>query len=620
MRRLAVLLATSLAGFAYGQGATAPPADPSASERPVQPGESRQRQRDQAEQPRRQRRGNVDVTWIAPEPLKDLFEKFLPVPTFEGDRRPRGFLRPWMREVRRRVPQIAAAEGYFSPTLDIKFEDELREHATVTVDPGPRTVVDDIAIEFAGDLAGEGGEREARRRQIREAWSMAKGTPFRSADWEVAKTKIGEDLSSKVYATGAIASSEARVDAEAARAHLKLVLDSGPPFSFGDVEIEGLSEYSEALVRRVVDLRLGEPYDRERLTELQRAVQNGPWFSSVVVDIERDPARARAVPVKVTVTERPTREVGLAFGYGTDDGARAEAAFRHRNLFDRGFDLQSSLRVSQKRQIGFADVYLPPGLHRSRSRGTVPFQDSFGVLAERSDIEKLEISRFAVAGYRHFKLDNWELRAGLSYQIERSHPEGADERIKRALAPIVATTFRWVDDLFDPRKGGVLNLQVAAGSKALASGNDFIKAYGQYQHWVPITPRDQLLLRTELGTTIANSREGIPEDFLFRAGGSRSNRGYAYQALGVREGEAIVGGRYIATATAEFVHWLNEQWGAATFVDVGDAADTRDDWQLNPSYGVGARFKTPAGPFALDLAYAQRERRFRLSFSVTVAF
>jgi translocation and assembly module TamA len=55
-------------------------------------------------------------------------------------------------------------------------------------------------------------------------------------------------------------------------------------------------------------------------------------------------------------------------------------------------------------------------------------------------------------------------------------------------------------------------------------------------------------------------------------------------------------------------------------VDVGDAADTRGEWQGNPSYGVGARYKTPAGPFALDLAYADRERRFRLSFSVTVAF
>jgi translocation and assembly module TamA len=449
---------------------------------------------------------------------------------------------------------------------------------------------------------------------------MAPGLPFRSADWETAKTRLQEDLTSVDYAAGAIAESRATVDAEASRASLKVVLDSGPPFTFGDVRIEGLSEYSEALVRRLVDLRRDERYSRERLVDLQRAIQNGPWFASVVVDVERDPALAAAVPVKVSVTERPTREVGLAIGYGTDDGARAEAAFRHRNLLDRGFDLQSSVRVSQERQIGFADVYLPPGLFFTRRRGQVPFRDSVGVLAEHSTIENLALSRFAVAGYRHFKLDTWETRVGLSYQIERSFPEGSEPRIKRALAPIVAVTWRHVDDLFDPKRGGVLNVQFAAGAKALASGNDFIKAYGQYQHWIPLGARNQLLLRTELGSTFASSREGIPEDFLFRAGGSRSNRGYAYQGLGPREGNAIVGGRYMATATAEVVHWLNDQWGAAVFTDVGDAADTRGEWQANPSYGVGARYKTPAGPFALDLAYADRERRFRISFSVTVAF
>jgi len=147
-----------------------------------------------------------------------------------------------------------------------------------------------------------------------------------------------------------------------------------------------------------------------------------------------------------------------------------------------------------------------------------------------------------------------------------------------------------------------------------------VKTYAQYQHWFPITPRDQLLGRAELGYTIASSRDGIPEDFLFRAGGSRSNRGYAYQSLGVREGEATVGGRYLMTASAEYVHWLNEKWGGAVFMDIGDAADTPKEWNSNRSYGIGARYKTPAGPLALDLAYAEGPSKFRVSFSVTVAF
>jgi translocation and assembly module TamA len=562
----------------------------------------------------------LEVTWQAPQPLRGLYEKYLPPPKEVPAGEDRAVaVRGWVRDVRRRVPEIAASEGYFSPILDIRFDEE-RRHATVTVNPGPRTDVEKVDIEFTGDLAGEGEEREARRRQLRDAWTLKAGAPFRSPAWETAKASLEESLTDEDYAAGSISRSEARVDAEAARATLTIVLDSGPRFTLGDVRIDGLHHYPESVIRRVVDLRRDERYSRARLEELRRLVQTGPWFSSVVVDVERDPAHALLAPVMMNVVERPRREVGLAIGYGTDDGARIETSFRDRDLFDRGFDLQSSIRAAQEDQFGYVDIYMPPGLFRRSGGATIPFTDSFGVLTEHSTVQKLVFSRFGVAGSRHFKLDEVETRVGLSYQIERDYPQGSDPRITRALAPIVSITWRHVDNLYDPHRGGVLNTQVATGSRSLASGENFFKAYAQYQYWFPLGDRDQLLLRGELGRNFTPSRASLPEDFLFRAGGARSNRGYAYQSLGVREGDAVAGGRYIATGTVEYVHWLNEQWGAAVFTDVGDAADTAAELHANPSYGVGARFKTPAGPLGLDLAYADREHRFRLSFSVTVAF
>jgi len=617
MRAVAALAAFLFACAASAQQAPAPETQDPSIEEPAAPPSSRERGE---REPRVPLAPTVTVTWDAPEALRKLFRENLPPPKFKPGERRRGSLRPWMRDLRRRIPEMAAAEGYFSTTLEIEYEDEARSRVRVKVEPGPRTTVGAVELTFKGDLAGEGTEREARRRELRESWQLDEGKPFRSADWEVAKTRLVEELQEKYYADGDLADTQALVDAEKAKATLKLVVDSGPRFTLGHVEIHGLDKYSEAVVRRSVTLEEGEPYSVKRLQDLQRRLQDGPWFSSVVVDVPRDREHPERVPVKLTVTERPRMDVGLAVGYGTDDGARAEVAFRHRDLLDRGFDLQSSLRISQERQIGYADVYLPAGFFTSSRRGDIPFKDSVGVLTERSTFENLKLTRFAVAGYRHFKLDTWELRCGLSYQIERSEPLGAEERIKRALAPIVAVTWRNVDNLFDPKRGGVLNLQVAAGAKELASGDDFIKTYAQYQHWIPLGEMNQLLLRTEIGRTFTESRERIPEDFLYRAGGSRSNRGYAFQSLGVQEGQAVVGGRYMATGTAELVHWLNDKWGAAAFVDVGDASDTTSDWKGNPSYGVGARFKTPAGPFALDLAYAQDARKFRLAFSVTVAF
>jgi hypothetical protein len=143
-------------------------------------------------------------------------------------------------------------------------------------------------------------------------------------------------------------------------------------------------------------------------------------------------------------------DVGLAAGYGTDDGARVEVAYRYRDLFQRGLDLQSSLRISQERQIGYADVYLPPGLWREQALGSIPFKDSVGIARRAQHHREPELNRIAVAGYRHFKLENFETRWACPTRSSAPSPQGADERIKRALAPIIAVTWRHVDNMFDP--------------------------------------------------------------------------------------------------------------------------------------------------------------------------
>ncbi|MBK8121757.1 MAG: BamA/TamA family outer membrane protein [Sulfuritalea sp.] len=108
-------------------------------------------------------------------------------------------------------------------------------------------------------------------------------------------------------------------------------------------------------------------------------------------------------------------------------------------------------------------------------------------------------------------------------------------------------------------------------------------------------------------------------------------RGHAYQSLGVREGDAVVGGRVFAAAGAEYTHWLRDRdntagpWGIAAFVDAGDAAD---EWRaLDAAVGVGAgvRWKSLAGPLvALDLARGLarggRAAQWQLHFSLMVAF
>jgi translocation and assembly module TamA len=83
-----------------------------------------------------------------------------------------------------------------------------------------------------------------------------------------------------------------------------------------------------------------------------------------------------------------------------------------------------------------------------------------------------------------------------------------------------------------------------------------------------------LILRFETGALASSTKKaGVPSTFLFRAGGDQSVRGYGYQELGVQEGDATVGGRYLLTGSAEYQYWFKPPWGVAVFVDAGNAAD-----------------------------------------------
>ena len=556
------------------------------------------------------------VTWEAPEELRVLFAKHLPAPPADA-REDRGSMRRWQREVRRRAPEIAAAEGWFSASVEVTdLDGQLRAVLT----PGERATVASVAIEFRGDLAGEGDFREARRAALREAWLLPAGRVFRQAAWDEAKARLVEALAGDDYAAGELAFSEARIEADSARANLSLVVESGPAFTLGEVQVSGLSRYPKALVDRMLDIDPGEPYRSERLLDLQRALQSTPWFAGVTVEIDRDLANPVRVPVRVAVLERPAVDVGVSLGFGTDVGFRGELSLRHRNAFGRGYDMLSALQADKTRQLGYADFYLPPGTLGLPLLGAAAAKDSVGILAENTSSQGLDTRRVAVAAYRQFHYEKVELRFGLAFQAEQKLPEGAEETLSRALAPIAELTWRRVDDVLNPRRGGVLTLKLAGGAKAFLSDQDFVMTYAQYQHWFPLSPVDQLILRAEGGYTIAASREGIPEDYLFRAGGSRSVRGYEYQSLGAQDGDAVVGGRYLATGTAEYGRWFSPKWGGALFADVGDAGDARGDLRANWGYGVGVRWRTPAGPLAIDLAYADRDQKARLVFSVAVAF
>ena len=106
---------------------------------------------------------------------------------------------------------------------------------------------------------------------------------------------------------------------------------------------------------------------------------------------------------------------------------------------------------------------------------------------------------------------------------------------------------RRVDDLLSPTRGYMADVRVGGGIPGLST-EGFGRVVAQAAAWYPIDRLTQLAFRAEAGAVLASSRDGVPSILLFRTGGDTTVRGYEYQSLGVRLGDAIVGGRYYAIA------------------------------------------------------------------------
>jgi translocation and assembly module TamA len=76
----------------------------------------------------------------------------------------------------------------------------------------------------------------------------------------------------------------------------------------------------------------------------------------------------------------------------------------------------------------------------------------------------------------------------------------------------------------------------------------------------------------------------------------------------------------LLTGSGELVQWLTPAWGAAAFIDFGNAAEAWRDYEPVYGYGLGARWKSPVGPVGVDIAYGEDTKDYRLHFNLGVSF
>ncbi|WP_442859558.1 autotransporter assembly complex protein TamA [Burkholderia sp. 8Y] len=234
------------------------------------------------------------------------------------------------------VRDLVATEGYFTPVVrtDVNTVGEKRS-VKVSVDPGPQTKVASVQLQFTGAVTTED---RAQENAARFAFSINEGDAFSQHAWDDAKNAALRALQSRRYLGARIARSQARINPRTQMADLWVTFDSGPTFTFGKLDISGTKRYPQKIIENVNPIREGDIYDIARVNELQRQVQNTPYYASVAIDAGNDVTKPIETPLHIKVSEYPYNSVRYGVGYATDTGFHIQGAYSYLNTFGAFYD------------------------------------------------------------------------------------------------------------------------------------------------------------------------------------------------------------------------------------------------------------------------------------------
>ncbi len=594
LRLAAILLLASAAAVAETSSPTTPsPPDPSSA----------------AEAAERLR---YRVVVEAPQPLRDTLATSVDLIRWQTyDEMSSSLFDALVRQASAQAKEAAATEGYFSANVDVVVDrSETPWRVTLSVAPGPQAKVDHANIDVQGVAANDDVGTQTIT-TIRRDWPLGPGTPFRQPTWIDAKRKAVDTLAGQGFASAKLLSSEALVDPDANTVDINVTLDSGPVFHVGELDIQGLSRYPPELVRNYRTRKVGDRYSLDELEQFVRRLNGTGYFASVHAAIDTDPAKADEAPVHVGVIEAPPKRLEAGLGFSTDTAFRGNVSYRDVDVNKHALQMYIDARVESKLQNASLRFVQPPG-----ANGWSP--SVFGRV-ERTDISGL-VTETAVAGVRMSSLDErnqWQY--GAAYYVDRQLPQDQPVQDSNALYVDVERAWRRVDDLIAPTKGWIAIAQAGVGVPGVSS-RSFQRVILRYGLWEPISKEWSFTARAEGGAVFASSRNDIPSALLFRTGGDTTVRGYAFESLGLKQGDSTLPTRYYFASSVEATRWITDAWGIATFVDAGNAFDDAADFKVVVGYGVGARVRTLIGPFRLDVAYGQESRQVRVHFSVGIAF
>ena len=561
----------------------------------------------------------------APANLKALLERYLDVSRLaqlsDADAPDEVEIQRLLAATPAQVRELLKTEGYFEPNIVLQRTAGAQLRVRLRVEPGVRVRVRQVAVRIQGPMADRlaAADRGASALSagMASAGSLREGSPFRNPDWSQTKLAWVTRLQSAGYASATLIDSRAAVDVASAAAQLEAVLDSGPLFLAGPVQIEGLNYHASATVQNLAGFGPGRPLTETTLLDFQERLQRAGLFEAVTVTFDARAETAAATPVLVQLHELPLQQATVGVGTSDASGPRASIEHLHRRPF--GWALTASHKLAWGRDVQRAssDWLTHPG------PGFTRYLLGAQIDRERSDTDSVRSARLRLG--RTQDTPNIERLAFVEWLASRQSVGDTTLNDAQALSANLHAVYRRLDNVLLPTRGFSLSMQLGAGQarSVQAESGPFARLQARLTGYLPLPGDWHAQARLEFGQVFKRAAVDVPDALGFRAGGDDSVRGYAHRSLAPQLTGHVVSGQVLLTASAELARPLSPNlpnvWGAV-FVDAGRAAQTWGDYRAALGYGVGVRWRSPIGPLRADLAWGDELRKARLHLTAGVTF
>ncbi len=514
--------------------------------------------------------------------------------------------------------------GYYEPEVEYRVldEGEGRWEVTILITPGRPIRVSEVTIDIQG-----AGTNARVLQELREPGDLKPGLRLNHGAYDRVKDDLIRLAKNDGYLDAQLLEHELVIDRVERRAYIKLVLDTGERYHYGQIDVVQNVIRDDAM-RRLLRMREGEPYTFDSLLRTQYVLDDTQYFS--LVDIESgDPDRERlSVPVTIQADAARKHRFAASLGYATDTRARGRLTWDNRRVNDRGHRFKNEIIASAL-------------LSEISARYVIPVMDvaleklEFTALANEEELGDTFSERYEVGAGLTEALGRWQRVLFLRFSNETTTFPSDGVNLEFETEQFLIIPGISYSTLPSYVVGGRvrpyhLYAELRGSPSTLGSEASFLQLRLQGERIFDLAPRWYLRVRGELGASWVADFSDLPASQRFFAGGDRSVRGFDLNELSpppepiagqpIRS-TASVGGRHLLTGTLEVERDLPRNFALATFFDAGNAFNDFGD-PLEYSVGVGLRYRIAVASFGVDIAQplSQSGRSPKLHLYISTLF